>query len=60
MEIDDERAMFIANEIGAAVIGVNRKWHGSEPPKHRGFVGNTLHKGVLRDAATLVREKNNE
>lgn len=64
MEIDEERVVFIANEIGAAVIDLIE--HGMEVNRanisgilegKRKVVGNTLYKGVLRDAAALVREK---
>ncbi|MFT2797553.1 hypothetical protein [Serratia sp. N21D137] len=62
MEINEERAVFIANEIGAAVIdliangmGVNRPNITDYLELKRKAVGNTLYKGVLRDAAALVR-----
>ncbi|ALL37825.1 MULTISPECIES: hypothetical protein [Serratia] len=64
MEINEERAVFIANEIGAAVIDliangmdVNRPNIADSLEMKRKIVGNTLYKGVLRDAAALVREK---
>lgn len=64
MEIDEERSVFIANEIGAAVIDliahdmeVNRANIAGILEGKRKVVGNTLYKGVLRDAAALVREK---
>lgn len=64
METDEQRAMFIANEIGAAVIDliangvvVNRPNITDYLEMKRKNVGNTLYKGVLRDAAALVREK---
>jgi hypothetical protein len=64
METDEERAMFIANEIGAAVIDliangmdVSRANITDYLELKRKTVGNTLYKGVLRDAAALVREK---
>lgn len=64
METDEQRAIFIANEIGAAVIGliangmdVNRPNITDHLELKRKTVGNTLYKGVLRDAAALVREK---
>lgn len=59
-----ENAVFIANEIGAAVIDlidhgmdVNRANFAGILERRRKVVGNTLHNGVLRDAAALVREK---
>ncbi|CAI0722893.1 hypothetical protein [Serratia grimesii] len=64
METDEQRAMFIANEIGAAVIDliangmdVNRAKITDYLELKRKTVGNTLYKGVLRNAAALVREK---
>lgn len=64
MELNEERAVFIANEIGAAVIDliangmdVNRPNITDYLEMKRKTVGNTLYKGVLRDAAALVREK---
>ncbi|CAI1523422.1 Uncharacterised protein [Serratia quinivorans] len=64
MELNEERAVFIANEIGAAVIEliangmvVNRPNITDYLELKRKTVGNTLYKGVLRDAAALVREK---
>ncbi|MCS4265038.1 hypothetical protein [Serratia sp. BIGb0163] len=64
MQQDEENAVFIANEIGAAVIDliahdmeVNRANIAGILEGKRKVVGNTLYKGVLRDAAALVREK---
>ncbi|MMZ41430.1 hypothetical protein D3C81_117830 [compost metagenome] len=64
MEPSEERAVFIANEIGAAVIDliangvvVNRPNITDYLEMKRKNVGNTLYKGVLRDAAALVRDK---
>ncbi|CAI1694340.1 MULTISPECIES: hypothetical protein [Serratia] len=64
MQQDEERAVFIANEIGVAVIeliangmDVNRQNITDSLEMKRKIVGNTLYKGVLRDAAALVREK---
>lgn len=64
MELNEENAVFIANEIGAAVIElithdmeVNRANIAGILEGKRKVVGNTLYKGVLRDAAALVREK---
>lgn len=54
----------MANEIGAAVIDliargmdVSRANIAGILEGTRKIVGNTLYKGVLRDAAALVREK---
>jgi hypothetical protein len=56
--------MFIANEIVAAVIDltangmdVNRQNITDSLEMKRKIIGNMFDKGVLRDAATLVREK---
>lgn len=64
MKTDEHRAIFIASEIGAAVIDlivngmdVNRPNITDYLELKRKTVGNTLYKGVLRDAAALVREK---
>lgn len=63
MEPNEERAVFIANEIGAAVfdliangMNVNRPNITDYLDMKRKTVGNTLYKGVLRDTAALVRE----
>lgn len=59
---EDERAAFMAGEIGEAVMPL--VMDGSEINEgnivdylelKRKTVGNTIHKGVLRDAAALVR-----
>ncbi|MDE1512021.1 hypothetical protein PWJ72_21655 [Serratia nevei] len=64
MQQNEERAVFLANEIGAAVIDliangmdVNRPNITDYLEMKRKNVGNTLYKGVLRDAAALVRQK---
>ncbi|MEB7886051.1 hypothetical protein [Serratia fonticola] len=64
MELNEEREVFIANDIGAAVIeliangmDVNRHEITDSLEMKRKIVGNTLYKGVLRDAAALVRAK---
>lgn len=64
MQLNEERAVFIANEIGAAVIDLIANGMVVSRPNitdylemKRKNVGNTLYKGVLRDAAALVREK---
>lgn len=55
MEIDEQRSIFIGNEIGAAVIeliahdmDVNRTNIAGILEGKRKVVGNTLYKGVLR------------
>ncbi|WP_199635084.1 hypothetical protein JEM67_09840 [Serratia sp. PAMC26656] len=59
---EDERAAFMAGEIGEAVMQL--VIDGAEISQgnivdylelKRKTVGNTIHKGVLRDAAALVR-----
>lgn len=59
---EDERAAFMAGEIGEAVMQL--VMDGSEINQgnivdhlelKRKTVGNTIHKGVLRDAAAFVR-----
>jgi hypothetical protein len=64
MDTGEERMLFIANEIGAAVIeliangmDVNRTNIADHLELKRKTVGNTLYKGMLRDAAALVRVK---
>lgn len=61
-ELKEDRAAFIAGEIGAAVIDMI--YHGTEINRDnivqflegkRKAVGNVIHKGVLRDAAEMVR-----
>lgn len=61
---EDERAAFMAGEIGEAVMQL--VIDGSEINEgnivdylelKRKTVGNTIHKGVLRDAAALVRRE---
>ena len=58
-----ERPAFIAGEDGEAAIWlilkgeeVNRAAMAEYLEKKRREVGNTIHKGVLRDAARLVRD----
>ncbi|RYM59999.1 Uncharacterised protein [Serratia quinivorans] len=62
---EDERAAFMAGEIGEAVMQL--VMDGSEINEgnivdylelKRKTVGNTIHKGVLRDAAAFVRRGN--
>ncbi|MBE0153156.1 hypothetical protein FOT80_27665 [Serratia fonticola] len=62
MELDEERFGLIASEIGAAVLElvhhgqlVDRMAIVNALESKRRAVGNTLHKGVCRDAAALVR-----
>ncbi|HBE9077967.1 hypothetical protein RDT67_01190 [Serratia fonticola] len=62
MELDEERFGLIASEIGAAVLElvhhgqlVDRIAIVNALESKRRAVGNTLHKGVCRDAAALVR-----
>lgn len=62
MVLDEERCGLIASEIGAVVVDlvyqgklVDRMAIVNELESKRRAVGNTLHKGVLRDAAALVR-----
>ncbi|EFE93977.1 hypothetical protein [Serratia odorifera] len=63
METDEQRAMFIANEIGAAMIDLIANGMDVNRPNITDYlelkrkVVCTLYKGVLRDAAALVREK---
>ncbi len=62
MELDEERCGMIAAEIGAVVVElvhagqlVDRMAIVNALESKRRAVGNTLHKGVLRDAAALIR-----
>lgn len=62
-EWENERPAFIAGEVGEAAISlilkgeeVSRAAMSEYLEKKRREVGNTIHKGVLRDAAKLVRE----
>lgn len=59
----EEKAAFIAGEIGGAVIElivqgivIDRDAIVDSLEAKRRTVGNTIHKGVLRDAAELVRK----
>ncbi|EOY5091880.1 hypothetical protein ACP3A9_000108 [Citrobacter amalonaticus] len=62
-ELQEDRAAFIAGEIGGAVVvliidGVLISWDAivdSLEAKRRA-VGNVIHKGLLRDAAEFVRK----
>lgn len=60
---EEERAGFIAGEIGEAVVGlvladevINRDNIVKYLEGKRKNVGNVVHKGVLRDAAQAVRD----
>lgn len=60
---EEERAAFIAGEIGGAVIeliaagiAIDRDAIVDSLEAKRRVVGNTIHKGILRDAAALVRK----
>ncbi|WP_051916881.1 MULTISPECIES: hypothetical protein [unclassified Serratia (in: enterobacteria)] len=62
MDLDEERCGLIASEIGVVVVEligrgqlVDRMAIVNALESKRKSVGNTLHKGVLRDAAALVR-----
>ncbi|MFN3069959.1 hypothetical protein ACKWMY_17820 [Serratia sp. J2] len=62
MILDEERCGLIASEIGVVVVEligrgqlVDRMAIVNALESKRRAVGNTLHKGVLRDAAALVR-----
>lgn len=60
---EEEKAAFIAGEIGVAVIElivqgivIDKDAIIDSLEAKRRAVGNTIHKGVLRDAAALVRK----
>lgn len=60
---EEERAAFIAGEIGGAVIElvvggvvIDRDTIVERLEQKRKSVGNTIHKGILRDAAEFVRK----
>ncbi|ELD8089819.1 hypothetical protein QJC37_003481 [Salmonella enterica] len=62
-ELEEDRAAFIAGEIGGAVIEliidgvvINRDAIVDSLEAKRRAVGNVIHKGVLRDAAAMVRK----
>lgn len=62
-ELEEERAAFIAGEIGGAVIElindggeINRDAIVERLEARRRAVRNTIHKGILRDSAAMVRK----
>lgn len=62
-ELEEDRAAFIAGEIGGAVVEliidgvvINRDAIVERLEEKRRAVGNVIHKGVLRDAAAIVRK----
>lgn len=62
-ELEEERAAFIAGEIGGVVIQliidsveINRENVIDYLEAKRRAVGNVIHKGILRDSAAMVRK----
>lgn len=62
-ELEEDRAAFIAGEIGGAVVEliingvvISRDAIVDSLENKRRAVGNVIHKGVLRDAAAMVRK----
>lgn len=62
-ELLEDRAAFIASEIGGAVVEliiggvvINRDAIVDSLETKRRAVGNVIHKGLLRDAAEFVRK----
>ncbi|EMJ5804905.1 hypothetical protein R5P29_000723 [Enterobacter roggenkampii] len=62
-ELEEERAAFIAGEIGGIVVQliiegveINRDNIVEYLEIKRRTVGNMIHKGVLRDSAVMVRK----
>ncbi len=62
-ELEEDRAAFIAGEIGGVVVSliatgivISRDAIVDSLEAKRRAVGNVIHKGVLRDAAALVRK----
>lgn len=62
-ELEEERAAFIAGEIGGVVIQliidgveINRENVVDYLEAKRKAVGNVIHKGILRDSAAMVRK----
>lgn len=62
-ELEEDRAAFIAGEIGGVVIQliidrieINRDNIVEYLESKRKVVGNVIHKGILRDSALMVRK----
>ncbi|EDB6440786.1 hypothetical protein AIC46_24540 [Salmonella enterica subsp. enterica serovar Typhimurium] len=62
-ELEEDRAAFIAGEVGGAVVEliidgvvISRDAIVDSLEAKRRAVGNVIHKGVLRDAAAMVRK----
>ncbi|HID3975355.1 hypothetical protein [Enterobacter hormaechei] len=62
-ELEEDRAAFIAGEIGGVVIQliidgveINRENVVDYLEAKRRAVGNVIHKGILRDSAAMVRK----
>ncbi|MDM3247305.1 hypothetical protein [Citrobacter sp. Cf068] len=62
-DLEEDRAAFIAGEIGGAVVEliingvvISRDAIVDSLEIKRRAVGNVIHKGVLRDAAAMVRK----
>ncbi|HIC1890866.1 hypothetical protein JYQ93_19885 [Citrobacter freundii] len=62
-ELEEDRAAFIAGEIGGAVVEliingvvISRDAIVDSLEAKRRAVSNVIHKGVLRDAAAMVRK----
>ncbi|EAW0247207.1 hypothetical protein FGP36_15120 [Salmonella enterica] len=62
-ELEEDRAAFIAGEIGGAVVEliingvvISRDAIVDSLEAKRRAVGNVIHKGVLRDATAMVRK----
>lgn len=62
-ELEEDRAAFIAGEIGGAVVDliidgvvISRDAIVDSLEAKRRAVGNVIHKGILRDAAEIVRK----
>lgn len=62
-ELEEDRAAFIAGETGGAVVEliidgvvISRDAIVDSLEAKRRAVGNVIHKGVLRDAAAMVRK----
>ncbi|EHF8259074.1 hypothetical protein ACU7TN_004393 [Enterobacter asburiae] len=62
-ELEEDRAAFIAGEIGGVVIQliidgveINRENVIDYLEAKRRAVGNVIHKGILRDSAAMVRK----